>query len=160
MTPTVQESVLVAATPVRAYETVSDVSRMGEFSPEATGAEGATSGSLELGARFKGTNRSGRATWATQCRVVAADPGREFAFEVRAVGGPIAVWRYSFLEEPEGVRVTETWEDLRTGLHGRLMSLVAFVLTGVRDRAAHNRSTMRTTLAHLKTDLERQPSGR
>lgn len=162
MTKTVQESALIAASPRQAYEAVSDVGRMGEWSPEATGAQVRTSGPLGAGSRFQGTNRRGWATWSTRCTVVAADPGREFTFEVRALGGPIARWSYEFTEEPEGVRVTETWTDLRRGAHGLLMSAVAFLITlaaspatgGVRDRSAYNRETMRATLGSLKRHLE------
>lgn len=162
MAKTVQESALIATSPRQAYEVASDVTRMGQWSPEATGAQLRTAGPLGVGSRFRGTNRRGWAKWSTQCTVVAADPGRKFAFEVRALGGPIAQWTYEFTEEPEGVRVTETWTDLRGGAHGSLMSAVAYLITlaaspgsgGVRDRSAYNKEMMRTTLRSLKEHLE------
>lgn len=158
MEPTVRESVLVAAAPEQVYESVSDVGSMGRWSPEATGAEWRTSGPVERGSRFRGTNRRGRISWATQCHVVAADPGREFTFDVHVLAKPVARWSYTLRSESGGTEVTETWIDLRSGAHGALMSVVGFVVTGVWDRAEHNRASMRLTLARLKEHLEAQPS--
>ncbi|RCW44095.1 polyketide cyclase/dehydrase/lipid transport protein [Halopolyspora algeriensis] len=162
MTSTVRESLLIATTPRRAYEAVGDVTRMGRWSPEATGAELRTAGPIGVGSRFRGTNRRGRMTWTTECTVVTADPGREFAFEVRVLGGPVARWGYEFTEEQQGTRVTETWTDRRRGAHGFLIGAVAFLISlaadprsgGIRDRSAHNREMMRTTLRSLKQHLE------
>src|SRR5437764_800511 len=83
----VRESLHIDAKPEAVYEAISDVTRMGEWSPEATGAVVLTSGPITTGTRFRGTNQRSWAKWATQCTVVAADPGRCFAFEVRALGG-------------------------------------------------------------------------
>ena len=61
-----EASVRVAAAPEKVYELVSDVTRMGEWSPETTSAEwidGATGPAV--GARFKGRNRNGVARWST-----------------------------------------------------------------------------------------------
>jgi hypothetical protein len=65
------------------YDLVSDLPRMGEWSPENTGgkwvqgAEGPVTG-----ARFKGSNKSGRLRWRTDVIVTTARPGEQFAFEV------------------------------------------------------------------------------
>lgn len=162
MATTVQESVLIATTPRRAYEMVSDVTRMGQWSPEATGAELRTAGPIGVGTRFRGTNRRGHMKWATQCTVVAADPGREFAFDVHALGGPVARWSYEFAEESGGTRLTETWTDRRSGAHGSLMAVVAYLVSlagdprsgGIRDRGEYNRESMRATLRSMKEHLE------
>lgn len=159
MTPSVQESVAIAATPQQVYDAVSDVVRMGQWSPEATGGRWLTPGPVGPGSRFRGTNRRGRVGWATRCDVVVADPGREFSFEVHVLVGPIARWSYTMRSEHGGARVTETWDDLRRGFHGQLMRLVGFAVTGVWRRAEHNRASMRTTLEHLRAHLEKQPSG-
>src|SRR3954465_14326918 len=82
----------VDAPPEAAYALVSDVTRIGELSPECVGAEwldGAT-GPAE-GARFKGHNRRGWWKWSMKVPVLAADPPREFAFRTNET-----VWRYRF----------------------------------------------------------------
>lgn len=67
----------IAASPDLVWSLVSDVTRMGEWSPETErgvwlkGATGPT-----VGARFKGENQLGKKSWATVCEVVDAEPGR------------------------------------------------------------------------------------
>jgi len=62
------------------HDMISDVMRMGEWSPETVhcvwllGVTAATPG-----ATFKGTNRRGVSRWSTKAEVVVADRGREFS---------------------------------------------------------------------------------
>ena len=161
MDRTVQESITIAAPPAQVYAAVSDVAGIGRFSPEASGAtlRGDRSASPAAGTRFIGHNR-GRAAWqrwSTQCTVTVAEPGRAFGFDVHFLGLPISAWRYDL--EPVGpgraaTLVTETWVDRRSGLPGSVMVNGGALLTGVRDRAAHNRAGMRQTLERLKAALE------
>lgn len=158
---TLSDSVLVETSPQAAYEAISDVRRMGEWSPEATGAEVSTPGPVGLGSTFRGKNRRGRVNWTTTCTVVAAEPGERFAFEVRVLCRPIARWSYEFSEEADGVRVTETWTDKRFGVVGALARAVGAVVTkassdgsGATDRVEINRQGIRETLTRLKRHLE------
>jgi hypothetical protein len=140
----------IAAAPAELYEMVSDLPRMGEWSPENTGGKwlgGATGPTV--GARFRGTNRAGVAVWATNVTVTAADPGRRFAFDVGFLGVPISTWEYTFADSGDGCAVTETWTDRRPGW----MRASSFV-TGVRDRHRHNRRNMAETLTKLKAAAE------
>ena len=84
------ESIVINRAPEDLYAMVTDVSRMGEWSPickECWWDEGATA---EVGAWFSGRNVDGDATWETRSEVIAATPGEEFAWIVggspRAVG--------------------------------------------------------------------------
>lgn len=73
----------VDAPPERVWALVSDITRAGEWSPEATGGRwrgGATGPAV--GARFTGSNRHGRLRWSTHCRVTECEPGRRFTFVV------------------------------------------------------------------------------
>src|SRR4051794_38415125 len=120
---------------------------MGEWSPETKSCRwlGDATGPT-VGARFRGSNRSGWRRWSTTCTVVEADPGRSFAFEVKAGPFPVAKWTYEFAAEGGGTRVTERWADQRTGL----MERVSPIVTGVGDRPGHNREGMERTLAALR----------
>ncbi|QNP68960.1 SRPBCC family protein [Streptomyces roseirectus] len=151
----VEESVLVRATPERAYRAISDVRRMGAFSPECVGVWVRRRGPVTLGTRFTGFNRKGPWLWFTDCRVVRADPARDFAFRVTSFGLPIALWGYRFTPEQDGTLVTEYWEDLRTGRKGRPAELLGF-FTGTRPEVRHrvNAEGMRATLGRLKAELE------
>ena len=141
----------IAATPETLWAMVSDVTRMGEWSPETTSCawrKGATG--PVVGARFAGTNRNGRRRWSTNCTVSAAEPGRRFAFRVDAGPVGIAEWAYTFEPSATGTVVTETWTDRR----GRFGIWVGKPVSGVADRAAHNRAGMEETLARLAAVAE------
>ena len=151
--PPVEVSVDVAAPAEAVYEMVADVRRMGEWSPECVRGEwmgGATGAAV--GARFRGHNRNGLRRWSTVSTLVAADPGRIFAFRVSSLGLPVAEWRYAVTPTADGCRVTETWTDAR----GALIRSMGRFATGVGDRAAHNRVGMVATLARIKEAAERR----
>lgn len=133
------------------WEMVSDITRMGQWSPETTDGtwlKGATGAAV--GARFTGDNRNGSKTWSITCEVTACDRGKRFAFD--AMAGPIryANWSYDFETTPEGTVVTESVSDNR----GRLFKFAGAKISGVSDRATHNRRTMTATLAALAAAAE------
>ncbi len=134
---------------------VSDLTRMGEWSPEneeATWLRGATG--PQPGATFRGTNRNGKKKWKTVGTIVEMDPGRLFTFRITAAGFKVAEWRYKFETTPSGCQVTETWIDQR----GRLAKALGKPVSGVEDRVAHNRSSMERTLERLKSTAESSPA--
>jgi len=140
----------VKADPRRVYELVSDLPRMGEWSPENTGGKWLRGASgPEVGARFRGTNRAGIAIWATTVTVTAADPGRNFAFDVDFLGTPISTWEYEFTGGGGTCTVTERWTDRRPG-----WMRATSILTGVVNRRDHNREGMQQTLQRLKASAE------
>jgi len=152
MPDVVQVSATMTAPPDTLYAMVADLPRMGDWSPENAGGEwigGATGATL--GARFKGRNENGRKRWQTVCTVIAADPGRELAWEARAFGRPVAIWRYRFSPDGAGgTEVTESTEDRR----GLLFRAFGSTASGVSDRRSHNAETMRITLERLKAAAE------
>jgi uncharacterized protein YndB with AHSA1/START domain len=131
---------------------ISDLTRMGEWSPEATGAtwlKGATGPAI--GARFSGKNRKGRRRWSTVGEITECEAGKAFAFDVSAGPFKVARWSYRFEPTTDGTTVVERWDDLRTG---PWMSIAGKVASGVSDRATHNRAGMEETLANLARAAE------
>ena len=158
---TVSDSTVVPAPADVIYAQVADPSQMPRWSPENVGGDVPAPGSpLTVGDTFVGTNRRGPARWSTRCVVTTADPGREFAFQVRQIGlrnprvrGRIATWTYTFEPVDGGTRVTETWSDNRRWPDG-----VAAVFDKVATRGQHfhefQRRNIATTLKRLKADFE------
>jgi uncharacterized protein YndB with AHSA1/START domain len=148
----VEVSRVIAAPAELLYDMVSDLPRMGEWSPENRGGKWLKGASgAAVGARFQGTNANESKRWTTTCEIEQADRGKAFAFRVSV--GPIKVarWTYAFESIDGGTRVTETWTDQRN----RFAKLAGGKASGVTDRLAHNRAGMETTLANLAAAAER-----
>ncbi len=138
---------MIAAPASVLYDMVSDITRMGEWSPETFRArwlKGATGPAV--GATFSGGNRRGFRRWSTTCTVTAATPGERFAFDVRF--GPIRVanWAYDFVALSDtSTQVMESWTDHRS----KWFAQVGHLATGVKDRPGANRASMEATLEAL-----------
>jgi uncharacterized protein YndB with AHSA1/START domain len=147
-------SVDVAASPETVWTLISDLERMGEWSPECTGVRWAGNApgpaGPSVGAVFKGKNAIGIRRWSTKGTIVAADQNRKLAWDTAALGLPVARWTYAIEPSGGGCRVTETWDDKR----GALINFVGPITTGVKDRISHNEAGMRTTLERLKAAAE------
>ena len=139
----------------RIWDLVSDVTRIGSYSPETfeaewlNGAEGPA-----VGARFRGhVKRNGRGpTYWTTCTVVASEPGREFAFAVGGSTKPLNVWRYRLEPAGSGTDVTESFE-----LADQLLLNLYWTLLGW-SRGKTNERGMRTTLERIRAEVE-APAG-
>ena len=141
----------IAAPAEKVWDLISDITRMGEWSPEARGGawvKGATEPAV--GARFKGKNARGKRSWTTDCRVTECERGSRFAFDVTALGLAVASWSYTLTETPTGCHVVEACTDPRGGLMKRMGTIVS----GVSDRATHNRDGMEQTLQALAAAVE------
>jgi len=141
----------MSAPPPLVWSLVSDVTRMGEWSPETHSAawiKGAAGPAP--GAKFRGANRHGKRSWKTVSTVLESVRGRRFSFRVDA--GPLAIseWAYEIEETATGCSVTETWTDRR----GRLAMTISKPASGVADRASHNRIGMEQTLERLADAAE------
>ena len=146
-----EASTTIAADPVKVYNLVTDLPRMGEWSPENTGGswvDGANGPSV--GARFRGHNKRGVLRWSTTVEVTDATPGKRFAFEVTYGPLKISTWEYTFEPDGTGCRVTESWTERRP----TWMKIASMPVMAVPDRAKHNQRNMEATLAALKVAAE------
>ncbi|MER7010472.1 SRPBCC family protein [Saccharopolyspora sp. NPDC000359] len=106
-----QATVEVAATPAEVYRVASDITRMGEWSPECVGGEWTTGEPGAVGARFRGHNRRGDRSWSADCEVVAAEPGRRFSWAVLSnPSDPEAsVWSFEIEPTSDGCVLTQRY---------------------------------------------------
>lgn len=143
-------SMQMDAPPAAVWDLVSDVTRIGEFSPETFEAEwtrGAT-GPAE-GATFRGhvkRNGVGPVYW-TPCKVTACVPEERFEFAVM-LNGPANNWGYRLTPRDGGTLVTEYFR-----LAPALPMRVYWTLLG-RLRGRTNERGMRTTLERMKAVVE------
>ena len=141
----------INASPEVVYGLVSDLPRMGEWSPENTGGRWLGGASEPApGVRFRGSNKDGFRRWNTTVTVVDATPAKAFVFDVSVGPWKVARWGYHLSPSGDGCDVTETWEDQRAGW----MKAVSGPVTGVKDRATHNAENIRKTLERVKATAE------
>lgn len=102
-------SLVINRTPDELYALISDVTKMGDWSPVCKACWWEEGGGAKVGAVFTGRNELGERTWETKSEVVAANPGKEFAWAV-AEPPTRARWGYTFKAVDGGTELTETWE--------------------------------------------------
>lgn len=150
-------AVFMDADPETVWDIVSDVTRIGEFSPETFEAEW-TDGydGPEVGAHFRGhvkRNGVGPTYWSA-CKVTSCEPGRDFGFAVYGAGKRLNTWRYELEPREGGTLVTESYE-----LPASPAIRVYWLLLGWA-RGRTNRRGMRETLERIKTVAEAAGAGR
>jgi uncharacterized protein YndB with AHSA1/START domain len=154
-------SLHIDAPPDRVWRLVSDVTRMGEWSPVCYRCEwldGASSPSV--GARFVGHNKQSGLRWSTTCEVTESIPGKVFAFRVIDGtfsffyrGRELTRWRYEFEPDGIGTKVTESNELVA---FPPLLRLVGPLL---RAQDGQREAGMRTTLERVKAAAEEGVAG-
>ena len=142
----------IDAAPRAVYELVSDITRMGEWSPECYRCEwlgGATTAAV--GAKFRGHNRLGKVRWTTDAIVTTADPGQQFAFTtLHKDGREETVWRYQFRQIGGGTEVIESYQFLWCPIGNRIAEVPI-------PRNKQLRRGIQQTLERIKAAAEQTP---
>ena len=139
------------ASPERVWALVSDVTRIGEFSPETFEAEWLDGASGPgPGVRFRGhVRRNGRGpVYWTTCKVVDCVPNTRFSFGVVMKDRAGITWGYDLAPSGSGTDVTEFFE-----LSNSLPMRLYWALAG-KARGRTNRRGMQTTLERIKAVVE------
>ncbi len=143
-------SVSIEASPEQLYDLVADVASASARSDEVQECvwlPGSPPGTV--GARFRGSNRSGVFRWSRVCEVVTAARGQEFAFRTvperfDPTRRDSSVWGYLF--EPDGTRTRVThYYTLVKAPYPWMLALYGIVIPQHRDP----RPALRHTLEHL-----------
>ncbi len=144
-------TVHMEADPNEIWALISDVTKIGRYSPEVFEAEwleGADGPAV--GAKFRGhvkRNEIGPTYWTT-CTVRECVPGKVFSFGVGASDKPLNIWRYELNPSGSGTDVTESFDLAKT----RSLRLYWAVLGWSRGKT--NRNDMKTTLERIKSEVE------
>lgn len=146
------ESVFVACSPEVLYDMVSDVTRMGEWSPICRVCWWDHGAGPSAGSWFTGRNETPDRVWETRSQVSTAKPGREFTF---VVGDALVRWSYTFTPVDGGTRLGEEWEFLPGGIARFHERYGADADAQIADRTAAARSGVPETLAAIKKAAER-----
>lgn len=157
MTQTVSRD--IAASPEVVWELVSDITRIGDWSPECYRCEWDAGQVPGLGATFTGYNRFGDKEWSNQSTIVEWAPLERVAWEVRLTGraaekfgsGAATRWGFTIERIETGTRLSQATDDMRSE---ELKAVGAKFLPEIPDRAQRNFETMEATLAAIAADCE------
>lgn len=133
----------------RVWAIVSDLKRMGEWSPQCR--KMVVFGEVRPGARTLNVNRKGVLVWPTSAKVVAVSPKERIAFRVSENK---TVWSYTLEATASGTRVIER-REAPNGTTGFSQFFVKRFLGGNRGLESDLKRGMETTLARIKTEAER-----
>lgn len=151
MNPDISVSRDIAAPPAAVFAALTDITRMGEWSPENHQCEWNEGFSeAAVGAAYTGHNRHGENEWTTEARITELVPNERFYFDCVAGDFVFAKWGYDIEAVGDGCRVTEHTQDLRP----ESVLEMSQQISGVADRASHNKAGMEATLERLANALE------
>jgi putative intracellular protease/amidase len=141
----VSVSRVIPADPLTVHDALSDITTIGQRSPETHAAKWITPGK-----KFKGYNHIGPLyRWSTVCTVTEDAPGHTFAFEVAWPSK--TSWRYDLTALDDATQVTLTM----TKNQPQAAPVVAIQrMVGVHDRAEHLRTGMDETLKRLAQQVQ------
>lgn len=129
--------------PERIWDLVTDVTRIGEWSPECVGARWLTAvgDRPAAGDRFEGRNEFGGGSTTVECVVTEALRPRAFAFVVLDGDGQAgSIWRYQLRPAGAGTVITHTFT------HGP-------GLTGMREGARRDPAAAERRLETLRRNM-------
>lgn len=147
--PPLEASVDIAAPRPAVWEVVSDLRRMGEWSPECLRMQ--VFGAPREGAWAVGLNRRRLAVWPTTSRITRWEPAYAVAWRVFESG---AEWTYELHEAPLGTRLTERRTLPPAGMHRFAAVFARVFLGGATGHDAELLDGMRTTLLRIKVAVE------
>jgi len=157
-------SVDVDCSPQQAWALISDIERIGEFSPECVEAwwvEGFPPAGV--GGRFEGRNRLVQGDdvleWIRPCDVLEWDPPTSFSYTVgdRYDGSPATRWTFTVEPREGGARLRLAFAHLPDGLSGIRGAAESQPLDApaiVKSRVAQLHGGIHQTLAAMKSVLE------
>lgn len=146
----IESSIDIAAPPAEVWKVVSDLRRMGEWSPQCRKMF-IRGGEVKQGARTININRQGWKFWPTRSYVKVFEPEKRLALKIAENG---TVWSYDLEPTPTGTRLTEA----RTAPHGVSSlsnTLTKHVLGGTENFEEGLQRGIEQTLQRIKVEVEK-----
>lgn len=139
------------------YDLVSDITRMGEWSPECYRCEWVDDTNDAVpGGRFRGWNRFLKVLrWSRVCEVLVAERGRRFEFRTvpKGVFRDSTRWTFEFHPDDQGTRVVQRYMLEKP-------SRPVLLFDRISGHPAALEAGMRETLARVKAAAEATAVGR
>ncbi|WP_072803999.1 SRPBCC family protein [Rhodococcoides yunnanense] len=149
MSRTLEASVDIDATPEQVWQVVSDLERMGRWSPQCVKMK-VFGGEVRKGTTTLNVNRKGFLVWPTTAKVTRFEPNREIAFRITENH---TTWSYTLTPTDAGTTVVER-REAPTGTTAISGFLVKNVLGGTDEFDVELVDGMNQTLQRIKLESE------
>ena len=146
---TLEATIDVEAAPAEVWAVVSDLRRMGEWSPECRRM--VAWGGVREGAWVLGVNRRGPMVWPTNSRITRYEPPTAIAWRVLENG---TEWSYQLTPTDSGTRLTER-RVAPAGVTPLGRAFARVFLGGPRGHDVELLEGMQTSLRRIRTEVER-----
>lgn len=145
----IEATIDIDAPPADVWAVVSDLRRMGEWSPQCKKMI-IRGGEVAQGTRTININRQGWKVWPTRSYVKVFQPERELALKIAENG---TVWTYELEPTATGTRLTEH-RTAPNGVSSLSNTLTKHVLGGTENFETDLEKGMQQTLSRIKTAVE------
>ncbi|WP_415972407.1 SRPBCC family protein [Rhodococcus sp. 077-4] len=150
-TPLIEASTDIQASPETVWSIISDLTRMGEWSPQCRKVI-IRGGAVRAGSKMININKRGLLVWPTTGKVVTFEPNREIAYRITENH---TVWGFEITPSTDGVTLTER----RVAADGETTGLSAFLVDkafgGNDNFELELEAGIKETLAKIKAAAER-----
>lgn len=148
MTDELKATITVDAPVEKVWHIVSDLKRMGEWSPMTRMMR--VSGPMGVGAKTFNLNKSGWRVWPTTSKVVRYEPNKQIAFRVNENR---TIWSYDLSSDGHTTTVTERRETPE-GTSKVSQFLVKYLMGGTEPFEKNLAAGMDATLQRIKSEAE------
>ncbi|MDJ0393227.1 SRPBCC family protein [Rhodococcus sp. G-MC3] len=150
MSKTLEASIDVDASPEQVWKIVSDLERMGEWSPQCKKMK-IFGGEIRKGTTTVNVNRKGLLVWPTTAKVTVFEPNKAIAFRIVENH---TIWSYTLTPNATGTTIVEK-REAPTGTTAISGFLVKRVLGGTDQFDVELIDGMNKTLQRIKSESER-----
>lgn len=150
MARTLEASIDIDAAPNDVWALVSDLKRMGEWSPQCRKMR-VLGGAVSEGTKTVNLNRKGMLVWPTTSKVVRFVPDKAIAFRIAENR---TIWSYEIEPTATGTRVVER-REAPNGTSKVSQTLIKAVLGGSEDFEKELVEGMNATLGRIKSEAEK-----
>lgn len=145
----IESSIDIDATPAAVWDVVSDLKRMGEWSPQCKKMF-VFGSAVKKGTRTFNINRAGKLHWPTNAKVVDFDPGKKIAFRIAENR---TIWSYELEPTATGTRLTES-RKAPSGVSGLSNFMTQKGMGGTDKFEAALERGIKKTLVRIKSEVE------
>lgn len=145
----ISASIEIDAPPAKVWEVVSDLKRMGEWSPQCKKMF-VFGGEVKKGTRTLNINAAGKVHWPTNAKVIDFEPGKKLAFRIVENR---TIWAYELEETATGSKLTES-RRAPNGVSSGSNALTSRFFGGTDNFEDALERGIKKTLVRIKSEVE------